>query len=871
MSHDMRDEMEKAPVEAEPAGPAPRAAEQDANPAPAERMSGAQFKVFREAAEDEEEEETEEIAQEAGMAVELAEGENNGQPLPRDVRQQLEASLGKDLSAARVHDGTKSNEAAEALGANAFTVGQNIHMGPGAPKADTPAGQKLLAHEATHTIQQGAGGGGAGHGGAGGLDIAKADSTAELEAESASDAAAAGRAAAVTPAGGKQIALDRKKKKEELPDWEPGDPTKNKKKPTPDTFEPIVVASPDEEEATVLLGGTYKTKYSLGNYNKAPKGTSFEWEQSIAGRKTSTPEFDSVDKKKGTSVTSTFHARAIGERNITTRLWKTGTMGLTSKADAPNLKLNIPHPKVESVELNSYSKDWGKRPVLDKMLAGEDLLVAVKYADIDPKLDQVAFVAEGPFTVKKPAKRIGNGVFETVLTPSGPGKKSGHLMLEALEHYSPLKARFEVDVTEKLDQGEKIDPGFQPENVGDAVDQVKDAMFRAYESRQRAVSAVKGAAEVTDPPPKPAWWKTLVKAAAEAALGAFAGKIGSLVGEFIGKALINKVVGNPEIQKAATDFVTDHAKDGAKMLVEPVTGKLGLGDKDKDKEKDAKDKAPDTAKGGGGHMVKGIGEAFEESELKALSLAEGQHSKRMHNIVKNRAQALEQKEPGSGFRYAMVAKQGIMDAVAADTYYSEQYSATFNAYCNLLAQNGGGSKDPGDRRDASSKVETDLSKIVSTGAENLEHYSEITGYKRHKEGDGGYTQEPIIKSWGGGGVQELDGALRLDLKRVGGSIQVKKAKLTGIKSKEFAQEVKKQPFSNLNINIIGQFDEGETGAVIGRNEKQHYYASSHKSKVLEDFYSSYMRNGQATASPEEIAKIILEKEVANAQFEVQIG
>ena len=59
-----------------------------------------------------------------------------------------------DLGDVRVHTGPESARMATALGARAFTIGQDIHFGANRFHPDTPVGQRLLAHELTHTVQQ---------------------------------------------------------------------------------------------------------------------------------------------------------------------------------------------------------------------------------------------------------------------------------------------------------------------------------------------------------------------------------------------------------------------------------------------------------------------------------------------------------------------------------------------------------------------------------------------------------------------------------------------------------------------------------------------------------------------------------------------
>ncbi len=69
----------------------------------------------------------------------------------------MESRLGADLGSVRVHTGPQADASARALGARAYTVGQDIVFGNGEYRPDSHAGRHLLAHELSHTIQQGNG------------------------------------------------------------------------------------------------------------------------------------------------------------------------------------------------------------------------------------------------------------------------------------------------------------------------------------------------------------------------------------------------------------------------------------------------------------------------------------------------------------------------------------------------------------------------------------------------------------------------------------------------------------------------------------------------------------------------------------------
>ena len=78
---------------------------------------------------------------------------NGGLPLSDTVRSSIEPVLGADLGNVRVHSDANSNDAAKLLQAKAFTHGTHIWLGPDQSADDIG----LMAHEATHVVQQGGG------------------------------------------------------------------------------------------------------------------------------------------------------------------------------------------------------------------------------------------------------------------------------------------------------------------------------------------------------------------------------------------------------------------------------------------------------------------------------------------------------------------------------------------------------------------------------------------------------------------------------------------------------------------------------------------------------------------------------------------
>jgi hypothetical protein len=84
----------------------------------------------------------------------LSELRSPGRPLDFAPRQFMESRFGRDFGAVRIHTGPSAAASARDAGARAYTVGQDIVFGEGQYAPDTTTGQRLLAHELAHTVQQ---------------------------------------------------------------------------------------------------------------------------------------------------------------------------------------------------------------------------------------------------------------------------------------------------------------------------------------------------------------------------------------------------------------------------------------------------------------------------------------------------------------------------------------------------------------------------------------------------------------------------------------------------------------------------------------------------------------------------------------------
>jgi outer membrane protein OmpA-like peptidoglycan-associated protein len=108
--------------------------------------------------------------------------------LDSNTRAFFEPRFGHDFSGVRVHSDAEAAASARALHANAYTVGQHIAFDAGKYRPGTRDGQKLIAHELAHTVQQREAVGGSGP-----LSLVEPTDRSETEADRASDAIHDGR------------------------------------------------------------------------------------------------------------------------------------------------------------------------------------------------------------------------------------------------------------------------------------------------------------------------------------------------------------------------------------------------------------------------------------------------------------------------------------------------------------------------------------------------------------------------------------------------------------------------------------------------------------------------------------------------------
>ncbi len=88
--------------------------------------------------------------------VALPSGAGAGTPLPSPVRGFMEPRFGASFANVRIHTDAGAAQLSQQLNAQAFTVGEHVYFGKDQYRPDSDGGRELIAHELTHTVQQGA-------------------------------------------------------------------------------------------------------------------------------------------------------------------------------------------------------------------------------------------------------------------------------------------------------------------------------------------------------------------------------------------------------------------------------------------------------------------------------------------------------------------------------------------------------------------------------------------------------------------------------------------------------------------------------------------------------------------------------------------
>ena len=91
----------------------------------------------------------------SNIESQLNSSKGGGSPLPDNTRTSMESAMGADFSNVRVHTGSEAVQMSQGINAQAFTHGSDVYFNEGKYNPSGTEGGRLLAHELTHTVQQG--------------------------------------------------------------------------------------------------------------------------------------------------------------------------------------------------------------------------------------------------------------------------------------------------------------------------------------------------------------------------------------------------------------------------------------------------------------------------------------------------------------------------------------------------------------------------------------------------------------------------------------------------------------------------------------------------------------------------------------------
>jgi|GEM_PF-2472214 len=80
--------------------------------------------------------------------------QSGGQPLDAETQAFMQPRFGFDFSQVRIHADAQASQSAQAVNAQAYTVGNHVVFRSGQYAPETDTGKRLLAHELTHVVQQ---------------------------------------------------------------------------------------------------------------------------------------------------------------------------------------------------------------------------------------------------------------------------------------------------------------------------------------------------------------------------------------------------------------------------------------------------------------------------------------------------------------------------------------------------------------------------------------------------------------------------------------------------------------------------------------------------------------------------------------------
>lgn len=92
----------------------------------------------------------------SALESKLQSSKGGGSPMANRTREEMESGFGTDFGDVKIHNDSNAIQMNKELGSQAFASGKDVYFNQGKYNPDSQSGKHLLAHELTHTLQQGA-------------------------------------------------------------------------------------------------------------------------------------------------------------------------------------------------------------------------------------------------------------------------------------------------------------------------------------------------------------------------------------------------------------------------------------------------------------------------------------------------------------------------------------------------------------------------------------------------------------------------------------------------------------------------------------------------------------------------------------------
>jgi hypothetical protein len=586
-------------------------------------------------------------------------------------------------------------------------------------------------------------------------------------------------------------------------------------------------------EVQVLLGHMHQQAYWIANAERAPAGTTYRWRHTVRGHAAIGEEVISGETAEGASHELHVVPKVPGTKKIASTALQSEPGGKRS-LEVDEVVLTTPVPKLHGVVLDSIGPQGNRRPVLDTLELGEDLLVTVRFELLDDDAEVRARLDSSTLSYKG-ARKVGPGELELRLHPVGPGPATGTLRVLPMETSSRDVRPIELEVTVE-DLGNEDEAGDRPRDVSRMSEWLAPLVDTLFVRRRDGVENVYKQAQEKDPPPTAPLWKEILKTAVTIALNAVSAGLGAKIAGI----LISGSDGKPFTTELVKVLFEQTMATTALAAAETIIERSGPG--------------ATASKQGGPRRSLGI--TFCDAQKAALAAESLVVRQRHLATVENRVRRLEAEKPGSGFREGL----GLGTALKKSLELAEptQYIETFQRWCAVLAANSLNTEHDGPETNLGRSV--DINKVVGMQPPGLSKTPGVLNLA---------LAEDEQKTFSRGGISTHP-------------VKIKSATLSGLGSQDFRSTIKDTPIRALQIPIVASFswslrwnrvpvlgDPHSGGFVIGRNEANQYWASEDHG-YLSVLAAIRMRE-DGKADPRKAAEHIIMEEIGRETVEPTAG